>query len=162
MQAGQATDVMLDLNSGVPNFANANNNNPTDNVNVIYGAFAGVGVFLGIRTSGVSWQELLGTSGDPHIIDTDIATGPSVTLGNTPNPNGVNGRIVLAMPAPTGNPTEDVIYEGWIYAAVVSNDANNGPEGTLIGLYMTKDDGATWTKVDINYQQTANGNGRSG
>ena len=64
-----------------------------------------------------------------------------------PSPDGANGRIVLAMPALTGNPIQDVLYEGWIYAAVVSQD--NGPDGTLVGLYMTKDYGQTWTRIDI-------------
>jgi subtilisin-like proprotein convertase family protein len=143
MRAGQATSIVLDLNSGVPNFTNTNSG---DNVNAVVAAFAGEGVFRS-PNRGVTWNELLGDIGDPDLLNYDDSNHPAVTLANEPNPNGDNGRIVLAMPALTGNPIEDVLYEGWIYAAVVSN--TGGPTGTLVGLYMTKDYGQTWTEVQI-------------
>jgi hypothetical protein len=59
------------------------------------------------------------------------------------NPTGNNGRIVLAVPAATGNPLEDAIYQGWLYVAVVTGGDH------LQGLYLTKDFGLNWTKLRI-------------
>src|SRR5262249_50508686 len=74
-----------------------------------------------------------------------------VTPGATPN--GAKARIVLAKPdltgvflpdgTYTGNPVQDLLYEGWLYAGVMT------PSGHLDGLYLTKDFGQNWTKVHI-------------
>ena len=53
------------------------------------------------------------------------------------------GRIVLSVPAPTGNAVEDAIYAGWLYAAVST------PTGGFDGLFMTKDFGQNWVQVNI-------------
>ena len=79
--------------------------------------------------------------------DVDGANGQpkQVPLANSPNPIGVGGgRVTLAVPSPVPatDPNADVenqIYESWLYAAVAN------PDGTLAGLFMTKDGGATWT-----------------
>ena len=67
-----------------------------------------------------------------------------VPLANSPNPVGGRGPGHLAVPSPlpATDPNADVenkIYESWLYAAVAN------PDGTLAGLFMTKDGGATWT-----------------
>ena len=72
-------------------------------------------------------------------------------VGNgTVNPNGAFGRIVLAVPALLGNPVQDALYEGWLYAAVST------PGGVFQGLYLTKDYGNNWTKVRLPVFQTIN------
>ena len=70
----------------------------------------GEGVFRS-PNRGVTWNELLGNIGDPTLQQFDVAGRPPVALGSEPSPNGANGRIVLAMPALTGNPIEDVLYD---------------------------------------------------
>src|SRR5262249_47262277 len=67
--------------------------------------------------------------------------------------SGAKGRILLAKPfltgvylpdgTYTGNVAEDLQYEGWLYALVVNSN------GTLDGLYETKDNGDNWTYVRI-------------
>lgn len=148
MRAGQATDVLLELNSAIPSFNNADINNPTENVQSIDAAFAGDGVYRSTN-QGESWTELLGTNPDAHTLDASTGNDIPVVVSSKPNPDGDYGRIVLAAPALTGNPIEDALYQGWLYAAVVSENNLNVPDGTLIGLYMTKDYGASWTKVQI-------------
>ena len=71
-----------------------------------------------------------------------------VPLANSPNPvgTGAGGRVTLAVPSPVPatDPNADVenlIYQSWLYAAVAN------PDGTLAGLFMTKDGGATWTEI---------------
>ena len=61
-----------------------------------------------------------------------------------PNRPG-HGTIVLAKPAlARGALAEDNwAYQGWLYAAV------ENPNGTFNGLYVTKDDGANWTLVQL-------------
>ncbi|HEY1684009.1 MAG TPA: proprotein convertase P-domain-containing protein, partial [Tepidisphaeraceae bacterium] len=149
MRAGQATDVVLDLNSAIPSFNNSDVNNPTDNVNAIDAAFAGDGIYRS-PNRGVTWTELLGTNPDTNILDYSVGNAPPVKVSNLPTPDGDFGRIVLATPSLTGNPTQDALYEGWLYAAVVSQSNLNNPDGTLLGLYLTKDYGQTWTQVQIN------------
>src|SRR5262249_35758166 len=68
----------------------------------------------------------------------------AIPVGNTGiNPGGANGRIVLAAPALTGNPLQDTLQEGWLYALVVTTGDH------LQGLYMTKDFGLNWTKLRL-------------
>ena len=50
---------------------------------------------------------------------------------------------LLASPAFTGNPLQDTLYEGWVYAVVISS------AGAVQGLYETKDFGLNWTKVRL-------------
>ena len=97
----------------MPNFTNTSSGK---NVNAVVAAFEGEGVFRS-PNRGVTWNELLGNIGDPTLEQFDVGGRPPVAMGSTPSPDGANGRIVLAMPALTGNPIQDVLYEGWIYAA---------------------------------------------
>src|SRR5262249_55498567 len=86
---------------------------------------------------------------NPDVTPTQpIAVKPAAST-----PNGAKGRIVLAKPeltgqfladgTYTGNIAEDLLYETWLYAVVVTTD------GHLDGLYLTKDEGQNWTKVRV-------------
>ena len=91
---------------------------------------------------GQVWNLMAGGIGNPLIVDT-AAPARTSTRPADPTPNGAQGRIVLAKPAPTGNAVQDAVYAGWLYAAVAT------PAGGLYGLYMTKDFGQNWTQVRI-------------
>jgi subtilisin-like proprotein convertase family protein len=143
MLAGDATDVVLDPNSGT--------GAPGGNLQIVYAAIAGTGVFAS-PNRGQVWNQMLGGVGDPLI--QDLSTG----LGNNPvpvaqpvsgSPGAGQGRIVLAKPFLTGNPVEDLQYEGWLYALVVSPPTPPAVPGTLNGLYLTKDFGQNWTQVAL-------------
>jgi hypothetical protein len=56
---------------------------------------------------------------------------------------GNKGRIVLAKVPLTGNPVKDLLYSGWLYAAVANTN------GSLNGLYVSKDFGQNWTRVQL-------------
>ncbi|MGE5608401.1 MAG: proprotein convertase P-domain-containing protein [Bacillota bacterium] len=145
MRAGNATDVILDANSG---YLDAYGN-PSGNLQTVYGAFRGVGV-LRSPNRGQMWLAMPGGTGVPTIRDADDITAemPSIPVtNNTGTPNGAKGRIVLARPALTGDSVKDMLYQGWLYAAVVSENA--GREGAFDGLYVTKDYGQNWTKVRL-------------
>jgi large repetitive protein len=70
----------------------------------------------------------------------------SITVNNGTFPTGSGVRITLAKPALVPSTakladTQNLLYEGWLYAVA------SGPDGHIIGLYMTKDNGTTWTQV---------------
>src|SRR5205823_1973320 len=67
------------------------------------------------------------------------------------DPNGAKGRIYLAKPALTGNALNDIQYQGWVYALVAKTD------GSLDGIYSTKDGGQNWTQVRVPITNTLNG-----
>ena len=90
---------------------------------------------------GQVWNLMAGNVGNPLVIDT--LTGKNVNPDESPNPNGGGGRIVLSVPAPTGNSVENAFYAGWLYAAVAT------PSGGYDGLFMTKDFGQNWVEVNI-------------
>ncbi|HEX2971488.1 MAG TPA: proprotein convertase P-domain-containing protein, partial [Tepidisphaeraceae bacterium] len=145
MRGGQATDVVLDANSGYYDVYDS----ATGNLQVIYGAFRGEGV-LRSPNRGQVWLPMPGGMGVPTIRDVDNLPGsmPAVPLASASStPNGAKGRIVLAKPALTGDPVQDLLYQGWLYAAVVA--ASPGREGLFDGLYVTKDYGQNWTKVRL-------------
>jgi subtilisin-like proprotein convertase family protein len=147
------TDLVFDLNSGHANIIS----NPTGNLDVIYAAFRGNGVFVS-PNRGSTWNELLGAAGgDPLVQDGDFVPNRAIQTDaatHSLTPNGAKGRIVLGKPGLTGvllpdgtytgNAVQDLIYEGWLYALVST------PGGGLFdGLYLTKDFGQNWTKVRI-------------
>lgn len=138
MRAGECTDVVLDPNSGVINAIS----NPTGNLDILYAAFRGQGIFIS-PNRGVVWNALPGGVGNP-LIREGGPNGPAVPV-NPPadTPNGAKGRIHLAKPALTGNPVQDAQYQGWLYALV----AQTG--GALDGLYVTKDFGQNWTLIRL-------------
>jgi len=138
MLAGQATDVILDADSAVP--INPDTGTAAGNLQVVFAGIEGQGVFMS-PNQGQVWNLMAGNVGNPLIIDT--ITKNNVNPVNRPSPNGGQGRIVLSVPAPTGNAVDDAIYEGWLYAAVAT------PSGGYDGLFMTKDFGQNWVQVNI-------------
>jgi large repetitive protein len=143
--SGQATDVVLDPNSGPIDAVS----NPTGNLQVVYAAFRGNGVYIS-PNQGQVWNIMAGGVGDPLIQDptTNPVPKPIPVNNGGVNPNGPQGRIVLAkpslFPASSTNATlKNFIYQGFLYAAVVT------PDNHLSGLYLTKDNGQNWTKLTI-------------
>ena len=55
---------------------------------------------------GQVWNLMTGGIGNPLIVN-DLNTGTNVNPAAGPTPNGAQGRIVLAVPAPTGNAAQD-------------------------------------------------------
>src|SRR6201985_2144042 len=85
---------------------------------------------------------MTGGIGNPLIIDD--TTGANTNPATNPSPNGVGGRVVLAVPQPNGNAVQDAIYSGWLYAAVSTTS------GGFDGLFVTKDFGQNWTNTGLN------------
>jgi subtilisin-like proprotein convertase family protein len=138
-RAGNATDVLLDPNSGYFDAVS----NPTGNLTIVYGAFANDGVYVS-PNEGNGWNQLMGTAGDPLIQHDDVTPQQPVPVTNVGrNPNGASGRIVLGKPALTNHVDQDLIYQGWLYALVANTAGNMG------GLWVTKDFGQNWTRVHL-------------
>ncbi len=90
---------------------------------------------------------MAGNGFDPLIRDDEYIPPSAITVGGGTFPTNP-GRIVLARPNPVGanpNDPKNVIYEGWLYAAAASQD------GGSVGLYLTKDNGTTWTLLQTGY-----------
>ena len=134
MLSGQATDVAYDMLSG--------NGAPGGNFQIIYAAIRGQGVFLS-PNQGQVWNLMTGTSGNPLIVDPTPNPAANVNPATAPNPNGGFGRIELATPYVPTPTDQNLIYQGWLYAVVMT------PGGSLHGLYLTKDFGENWTLVRI-------------
>ncbi len=137
MRAGQATDVVLSPQSA---------SQSTGNLQVVFGAFEGEGVFLSPNQGGV-WNLMSGTVGVPLIRQGDFNPPISIAVNDVanPTPNGPKGRISIAAPEATGNRILDVNYASWLYAIVTT------PAGGLDGIYVTKDFGQTWTHIRVPY-----------
>ena len=92
---------------------------------------------------GQVWNLMAGGIGNPLIVDTSTpATNVNPAAG--PTPNGAQGRIVLAVPAPTGNAAA-----GRRSTRAGSTRPSPPPTAASIGLFVTKDFGQNWTKVRI-------------
>ena len=143
MLAGNATDVVLNPNSGT--ILNPSTDTLAQgNLQVVYAAIAGTGggVFMS-PNQGQVWNQMLGGVGNPLIFDGSTFARKNVNPSTNPSPNGNYGRIALAVPNPTGDAAQNAIYSGWLYAAV------SGTDGSFVGLYLTKDFGQNWTQVRI-------------
>ncbi|MCY2953695.1 MAG: proprotein convertase P-domain-containing protein [Planctomycetota bacterium] len=160
MNPRACTDVVLDPNSGYFDTLS----NPTGNLQTIYGAFPGTGNGTGVLMSpnrGQVWNAMSGTIGNPLIQDADTPGHPAIPV-TAVTPNWTNSRIVLAKPAATGVPVQDLLYQGWLYAVVVTaapddpvaRSVHDG--GQFVGLYLTKDFGQNWTRVQLKNYQPAN------
>ena len=146
MLPGQATDVVLDpFSSAVINPSVGG----SGNLQVVYAAFAAptaggsaAGVYIS-PNQGQVWNLMAGNVGNPLIVNEFNLK--NVNPNTEPSPNGVGGRIVLAVPSPlpTDSVPENELYEGWLYAAVAT------PTGGFDGLFVTKDFGQNWTQVGI-------------
>jgi subtilisin-like proprotein convertase family protein len=141
---GQATDILLD-----PTNLDSSGRIASVYAGLSSGGPAGPGVYNDSANRGNGpWNLVNGGSGTLLIRDGDVANNPpAIPVVNNPSPNGIGGRIVLARPVVSGRPDFDLLYGGWIYAAVAN--AN----GTLNGLYLTKDFGANWTRIRLPYDQ---------
>lgn len=142
-RAGFATDVLLDPGSG-PIDAVAN---PTGNLQVVYAAFRGDGVYIS-PNKGQVWSQMLGGVGNPLEQDPATNNTPVPVLNQGATPNGAKGRIVLAKPEliPSSEPNaalKNLIYQGWLFAYVAT------PNDFQDGLYVTKDQGQNWTRIRI-------------
>lgn len=143
---GQGSDVLLD-----PSKVDAHGNITRIHVALQGGATGGVYESI---NGGNSWVLLAGINSNPQIRDGDFfgfqPVVPVVAPADTPNGN--KGRVVLARPALTGNPAQDLLYSDWLYVAV-ANAGNNQP-----GLYVTKDlsVGQNWTQVRLPQAYTSN------
>ena len=142
VQGTDCDSVVLDYNSATVNAVS----NPTGNVNVVYASFPGHGVYIS-PNRGQTLNLMAGGGADPLIVDVTNGRRVQVPVANGTGPTGAaGGRIVLAKPAmiPSSQPNasvENLLYESWLYAAVT--DAG----GALTGVYVTKDNGATWTQI---------------
>ena len=141
MMSGQATSVVLDQESGTVLDPDTNTE-VQGNLQVVYAAIRGVGIFMS-PNQGQVWNQMLGGIGNPLIFDSRYGPSPNVNPVNGLTPTGAEGRISLAVPNPTGNAAQDAVYEGWLYAIVST------PAGTLDGIFVTKDFGQNWTQVRI-------------
>ena len=134
MLAGQATDVVLDPTSGT-------GVHPTGNLQIALRAASAARASSqpepgpGLEPDGRRRRQ----PADPAT-PTSAPTVPCRSPRRRRTPNGAKGRIVLAKPFLTGDPRQDLLYQGWLYAAVVTAD------GHLDGLYLTKDFGQNWTR----------------
>ena len=141
MMSGQATSVVLDQESGTVLDPDTNTE-VQGNLQVVYAAIRGVGIFMS-PNQGQVWNQMLGGIGNPLIFDSRYGPSPNVNPVNGLTPTGAEGRISLAVPNPTGNAAQDAVYEGWLYAIVST------PAGALDGIFVTKDFGQNWTQVRI-------------
>ena len=107
--AGQATDVVLDPDSGT--VLNPDTDTTVQgNLQVVYAGIRGVGVYMS-PNQGQVWNLMAGGIGNPLIVDTR-RTSTNVNPAAGPTPNGAQGRIVLAVPDPTGNAAQDADLRG--------------------------------------------------
>jgi subtilisin-like proprotein convertase family protein len=148
LAGGNATDVVLDPSSGAFDAIS----NPNGNLQIVYGAIAGQGVYRNVNQGRAgSWVLMSGGQGRPLVRDADTAGAPALTVANlgvNPNTGGSN-RIALAKPAlVVGRPGDttavdqrNLFYQNWLYAAVST--------GSTVSLYMTKDAGQNWTEVQL-------------
>jgi subtilisin-like proprotein convertase family protein len=157
VRAGQATDVFLAAASA-PTFFNPTDPNLSRNLQIMYAAFRGEGVFFSPQAPDATsaggpgaLTRLDGGGQNPLFRDFDRVIPPvqiPIAVSDPTNParstpSGNKGRISLAGPALTNDVIRNVAYQGWLYALV--SEAG----GDLNGLYMTKDFGRNWTRVRL-------------
>src|SRR5262249_55452111 len=110
MLAGQATDVVLDPDSGIT-LNPATQTQVQGNLQIVYAAIRGVGIYMS-PNQGQVWNQMLGGVGNPLIFDSFTFANKNVNPTAGKNPNGGEGRIALAVPQPTGDAAQDAIYNG--------------------------------------------------
>jgi len=142
MLAGNATDVVLDADSGTV-LDPTTGTEVSGNLQIVYAAIEGQGVFIS-PNQGQVWNLMAGGVGNPLIVDVLNGKDTNVNPLTSPSPNGAEGRIVLAVPQPTIYANENAIYSGWLYAAVST------PTGGFDGLFLTRDFGQNWTELGLN------------
>jgi subtilisin-like proprotein convertase family protein len=138
IKAGNATDVVL-----APASIDANGNMET-----LYAGFqsspaGGSGVFMTTSARTTTSLNLMGGGQGVNVRVVNGTNQPVPVTNDGVNPNGQGGRIVLATPALTNNPLENIFYQQYVYAAVVNST------GSTVDLFMTKDAGNNWTQVGL-------------
>ncbi|OWK40275.1 RTX toxin [Fimbriiglobus ruber] len=138
IRAGAATDVALAAGSA----------GTGGQLTTLFAGFEGDGVYIDANAPSSNFMSQMAGNSSQFVngsfINNDTPTPVAVGLGGGQvSPNGGFGRIVLAVPTLTNSTFENLNYERWVYALVVAAD------GSLQGLYLTKDAGANWTKVDL-------------
>ncbi|MFO0803072.1 MAG: VCBS repeat-containing protein [Gemmataceae bacterium] len=140
LKQGVATDVVLAEGSA------AKVGNP--NLQVLYAAFRDDGIYKANPAYVAASMVFMSGSpgGNGSYIQGDDPLQNRVSIAQPADkPNGAAGkdRIMLATPALTNNALQDLNYQGWLYALVVSD------AGALDGLYITKDFGDNWTSISL-------------
>ncbi|MFO0959111.1 MAG: Ig-like domain-containing protein [Isosphaeraceae bacterium] len=152
---GQATDVVLDQFSKSPTTGLLQN---------VYAAMRFDGVYLSTDQGQSFGTARSGGVGNPNIQNADSPQAqPVPILNNVALPFA--GRITLAKPALTGNALTDTMLQGWLYVASARAALGGagdpilgaGAAAGLDGLYLTKDFGRNWTRVDLNVSGTPAG-----
>ncbi|QDU19299.1 FG-GAP-like repeat-containing protein [Urbifossiella limnaea] len=149
IQQGQATDVALASGSGV--VTGSVTAPAVGNLQRLYAAFGpgnpgdvAAGVYTTNSAPTAGSLTLMAGNGAGQLPDLRNVTGGTggtpVTVQNNPAPTNI-GRVVIATPALTGSTFQNFNYRDWTYALVVT------PNGSLGGLYVTKDAGLNWTRV---------------
>jgi subtilisin-like proprotein convertase family protein len=141
VRAGEAMDVSLVAGHSVNGLKDR-----------LYAAFRGQGVFFTSNATGATGMTAVngGNTVNPLLRDVGpnlppgtSTPGTALTILNSPLPATGTGRVVLATPAATGNRLLDDFYSSWVYCLTMN--AN----GSMNGLYVSKDFGGTWTKVNL-------------
>ena len=143
---GEATDFAIGEGSARPN----TNNRPT----IGYLAIAGAGVRVTTNlnlASGVTFVDTTAGVGRPTV------QSGLLTVSSNGTPNGAKGRIQLVTPKYISNdPLANNYYQQWLVAAVTAAD------GRFDGLYVTKDRGLNWTRLNLNTSGVNGGNATTG
>ena len=136
VRAGQASDVVYAPGSADPT---------TGLLQRLYVAFEGQGTFYTFNAPGRGdFTFMAGGDGNNLITDFNYGPPPIVTVDPPADtPNGAKGRIVLAVPGLQNSPLLNSFYQDWVYALVSNTN------GTMDGLYMTKDFGRNWVKLQL-------------
>src|SRR5262249_45795623 len=134
LQSGVASDVALAAGS----------KDISGNAQVLYGAIESQGIFYTTSApSAVSMSLRPGGQGNGLRIYKLNGNTVQIPVNNAPpTPGAGQGRMVLAVPALTGESLKDDVYSGWLYVAVEAG-------GSLQGIFKTKDFGLNWTQVRI-------------
>src|SRR6185312_9642966 len=145
IQFGQATDVVLATGSANTNDPNTGATVFQGNLQELYASFTigtnGPGVYkTDDAPAATSMALMLGGNSNPLLFDVTVPN--DITTNSPASTPNVARRIVLAVPALTGNALEDSFLRDWLYA--MTTDANG-----VAQLYVTKDAGAHWTLVRL-------------
>src|SRR6185312_6155062 len=139
------TDVVLATGSANTNDPNTGATVFQGNLQELYASFTigtnGPGVYkTDDAPAATSMALMLGGNSNPLLFDVTVPN--DITTNSPASTPNVARRIVLAVPALTGNALEDSFLRDWLYA--MTTDANG-----VAQLYVTKDAGAHWTLVRL-------------
>ncbi|MFO0847757.1 MAG: proprotein convertase P-domain-containing protein [Gemmataceae bacterium] len=147
LRAGDATDVVLSPGSA----------GPEGNLQVLYGAMAGDGVYFTSQATTIlagTLNERRGGGLLNNLIRDQQRNDAAVAVNNSASFPGAGSfdRLTLATPGFTNSPLLNQSYQSWLYALATNAD------GTFNGLYVTKDFGRNWTRVILTQVLDGQGN----